>query len=556
MSQGRAPFDADVVIIGAGSAGCVLASRLSEDPRLQVLLLEAGVRGSSFLTDVPGMTMLLMGNPKTDWCHRAQPDASVGGREMTWNAGKMLGGGSSINGMVYIRGLRRDYDDWVQAGCTGWGWDDVLPYFRKAEAFQDSGLPSMGRDGPLAVSRIRSLHRLTPRFIDACAQSGIGVLDDYNAGEREGAFVNLTNQRRGLRASTSNSYLRTAAGRSNLRVVRGARVDRILFDNGRADSVRFELDGVVHDAKARREVLLSAGTVQSATVLLRSGIGAAQQLQAQGIALVADAPGVGQNLQDHFGLMVSKFVNVPTYNSQVDPLNGLRHLGNYLLFRRGPLASPAVQAMAWVRSDAGLAGADIHLNWFPFGIDFGVTPPAMHKRPCVSLGACVSRPWVRGSVRLGGAAPADRPLIDYPVLSDERDVATVIRSVQLIQKLFRTPALAPFVVAPDSPSDTQTTDAAVEALARTHAGLGLHCVGTCRMGTDARSVVDTELRVRGVSGLRVIDASVMPRLVSANTNAASIMIGEKGADLVKAALRLQSTTSSTLTDGSTSALSM
>lgn len=532
-----ADFEADVIIVGAGSAGCVLANRLSEDSRVQVLMLEAGERNYSFVADVPGLTMRLMGNAQTDWCHIAEPDPTLNGRALTWHAGKMLGGGSGINGLVYIRGLRRDYDDWAAAGCRGWSWNDVIPYFRRAEHFDGTDAASLGTCGPLAVSRIRSLHELTPKFVAACAQVGLPTLDDYNRGELDGAFVNLTNQRRGQRASTSKSYLKPVLGRANLRLIRGALVDKIRFDGKRACGVGFRLDGRTREAKVRSEVLVSAGTLQSPTILLRSGIGPGAALQAYGIDVRAEVDAVGENLQDHTGVLVGKFVKVPTYNSQMGPLNGLRHLGNYLLFRRGPLASAAVQAMAWARSEPTLTEPDIHLNWFPFGVDYNVTPPAMHKRPCVSAGVCVSRPYARGRVRLRGRDPQDRPLIDSRLLGDERDMATIVRSIRLIERIFAAPALASVVVGSSAPFADAGSSRDLEGVIRDHAGLGLHAVGTCRMGSDAHSVVDPDLRVRGVSGIRVIDASIMPRLVSANTNAASIMIGEKGADLVRQSLR-------------------
>jgi choline dehydrogenase len=538
-----ADLEADFVIIGAGSAGCVLAHRLSADSNARVLVLEAGDRDHSFLTDVPGLTMRLMGNPQTDWCHIAEPDPTLNGRALTWHAGKMLGGGSGINGLVYIRGLRRDYDDWAAAGCSGWSWDDVVPYFRKAEQFEDGDLESLGTSGPLSLSRIRSLHALTPKFVAACAQIGLATLEDYNRGDQDGAFVNLTNQRRGQRASTARNYLDPVSRRANLRVIRGALVDRIQFDGQRACGVRFRLNGLMQEAKVRGEVLLSAGTIQSPTILLRSGIGPGAALREHGIEVRADAGDVGENLQDHSGVMIGKFVNVPTYNSQMDPFNGLHHLCSYLLFRRGPLASAAVQAMAWARSEPTLAEPDIHLNWFPFGVDYNATPPAMHKRPCVSVGACISRPYARGRIRLSGNDPQDRPVIEHRSLADERDMATIVRSISLIERVFAAPALAPSVVGCSAPfagagnSGATASAHSLERIIRDHAGLGLHAVGTCRMGSDAHSVVDPDLRVRGVSGLRVIDASIMPRLVSANTNAASIMIGEKGADLVRQSLR-------------------
>jgi choline dehydrogenase len=528
-----AQLEADLVVIGAGSAGCVLAHRLSEESNVQVLVLEAGERGASFLGDVPGLTMRLMGNPQTDWCHIAEPDSSLNGRALIWHAGKMLGGGSGINGLVYIRGLQRDYDDWAAAGCRGWSWSDVLPYFRRAEHFEDGDLASLGTSGPLSLSRIRSLHALTPRFVAACANLGLATLEDYNRGDREGAFVNLTNQRRGQRASTARHYLEPASGRANLRVIRGALVDRILFHGKRASAVRFRLDGRMREVKVRGEVLLSAGTMQSPTILLRSGIGPAAMLRDRDIEVQADADGVGDNLQDHSGIMIGKFVNVPTFNSQMGPFNAARHVCSYLLFRRGPLASAAVQAMAWARSDPTLAEPDIHLNWFPFGVDYNATPPALHKRPCVSVGACISRPHARGRVSLSGDDPADRPVIEHRLLADERDLATLVRSIRLIERLFATPSLAPSVVGASAPFVEIANERNLETIIRDHAGLGLHAVGTCRMGSDPQSVVDPELRVRGVDGVRVIDASIMPRLVSANTNAASIMIGEKGAALVR-----------------------
>ena len=526
-------IEADVVIAGGGTAGCVLARRLADArPAMRVLLLEAGEGRGNFITDIPGMTVRLMGQPRTDWCYQAEPDPSLGGRVLHWSGGRMLGGSSSINGLVYIRGLRRDYDDWEAAGCAGWSWGDVEPYFRRAEQFEEGDLESLGRLGPYTVSRIRSLHPLTENFVAACREFGTSELIDYNRGEGEGAFVNLTSQARGRRSSAANRYLAEGARPSNLQVALGVVVDRVIFDAGRAVGVRCAVGGETREVRARAQVIVSAGTLQSPAVVSRSGIGPASRLRELNIDVRRDAPGVGRNLQDHCGLTISKFVNVPTYNSEASGLHAVRHLCNYLAFRKGPLASAAVQAMGWMRSDPDLAEPDIHLNWLPFGVDYTVSPPALHPRPCVSLGVCVSRPHSRGELRLRSASALDKPVIDHRLVGDERDVAAIKRSIRIMEKIFTMPRLASAVVGACNPPAPLETDAALDEFVRAHAGIGYHAVGTCRMGSDEQSVVDARLRVRGADALRVIDASIMPRLVSANTNAASIMIGEKGADLV------------------------
>ena len=539
LSDIRAPWrEADVVIVGGGSAGCVLARRLADTrPSLQIVLLEAGDSKGNFVTNIPGMTVRLMGQPRTDWCYQAEPDASLGGRVLHWSGGRMLGGSSGINGLVYIRGLRRDYDDWAAAGCAGWSWRDVEPCFRRAEHFEQADLDSLGREGPYTISRIRSLHPLTERFVAACREFGAPQILDYNRGEGEGAFVNLTSQRRGRRSSTANRYLAARSRITNLRVELGVVVDRVIFEAGRAVGVRCTVDGETREVRARAGVIISAGTLQSPAVLLRSGVGPESQLRELNIEVRRDAAGVGRNLQDHCGLTISKFVNVPTYNSEASGLHAVRHLCNYLAFRRGPLASAAVQAMGWVRSDPALAEPDVHLNWLPFGVDYTVSPPALHQRPCVSLGVCVSRPHSRGEVRLRSTSALEKPVIDHRLIGDERDVATIKRSIGLMEQIFTMPALAGAIVGACNPPAPLETDAALEEFVRAHAGIGYHAIGTCRMGTDEQAVVDPQLRVRGVDALRVIDASIMPRLVSANTNAASIMIGEKGADLVLQELR-------------------
>jgi len=529
-------IEADIIIAGGGSAGCVLAHRLSANPALRVLLLEAGGGAGGWLANTPGMTYRYIGNAKTDWCYVTEPDPSLGGRSSTWSGGRMLGGGSAINGLVYIRGLARDYDDWARAGCAGWSWAEVEPCFRRAERFEEDACPSLGREGLLSVSRIRSLHPLAEAFVRSCEGLGLPRLDDYNRGDADGAFFNLTTQRRGRRCSTAAAYLASASARAKLQVMTGVLVDRVLIENGRACGLAVVHEGRRLELRARHEVILSAGTLQSPAILLRSGIGPARPLQALGIAVQAEAPEVGRNLQEQPGLVVGKFVDLPTYNSEMGPLCGLRHLADYVLHRRGPLASAAVQGMAWLKSEPGLAEADIHLNWLPYGMDYTCMPPVLHQRPSISVGACVSRPHSRGEIRLRSRNPADKPIIDHRLLGDARDLQALVHSGRLIERLFAQAPLAKHVIGAAAPERLLQTDAEWESHVRQTASHSFHPVGSCRMGADAASVVDTQLRVRGVSGLRVIDASVMPRMVSANTNGPTIMIAEKGAELVAAAL--------------------
>lgn len=533
-------FEADIIVIGGGSAGCVVARRLAEaDGRLSILLLEAGGPGTGFLVDTPGMTVRLMGNPASDWLYPTEPDSSAGGRTHYWSGGRMLGGSSAINGLVYIRGLRRDYDAWANVGCDGWGWEGVEPFFRRAEGYEDDGHPSLGRDGPYAVSRIRSLHPLTERFVAACAELGISSIGDYNAGLGEGAFVNLTSQSRGRRSTTGTRYLKESARPANLRVLTEAVVTRVLVEGGRAVGAVAIGAGRELECRARRAVVLSAGTVQSPAILMRSGIGPAAHLRDMQIPVVRDAPEVGANLQEHSGLTISKFVNVATYNSESTGLPAMWHLLKYLTARKGALASAAVQGMGWARTDPSLAEPDVHLNWLPYGIDYTVAPPALHARPAVSLGVCVSRPYGRGQIRLRSVAAIDKPVIAHRLLADERDLQTIKGGIALMERIMAAPALAPWIIGACDPPSLLEDDDVLEDFIRSHVGIGYHGVGTCRMGSDPASVVDPQLRVRGVDGLHVVDASVMPRLVSANTNAASIMIGEKGADLLLQQLRTE-----------------
>ncbi|TZG29413.1 GMC family oxidoreductase [Sphingomonas montanisoli] len=529
----RNDTDSDYVVIGAGSAGCALAARLSEDPRNRVTLLDAGVEQPTRFREIPGVTKLLMANPRFDWLFRAEPDPSIDGRQLFWHAGRMAGGGSSINGMVYIRGRRGDYDDWAEMGATGWGWSDVEPWFRRIEGYTGPGNGALGQMGPLSVSPMKRPHPLAKDVIAAGEALGFPHLADHNAaGDGEGVYYAVGSQANGMRVSSARAYLIPALGRPNLRFISGARVDRILFDGKRVSGVRYVKDGQSHDIGVGREAIVSAGTMQSPLVLLRSGIGPAAQLRDHGIDVLADREQVGGNLQEHIGFAIAKHVDVPTYNSEMNLRHGFKHVIDYVLRRAGPLAAPSVQVMGWLKSDPALEQPDLHMSWLPFAMDLTKMPPVMHAKPAVGLGAVVARPHARGRISLRDASVDSAPKIDFQMMGDERDVKALIGAVRLCERIYATEPLASHVIDDAPPFRANMTDAEIVGALKAVCRTGLHTVGSCRMGSDVDAVVDTQLRVRGVEGLRVADASIMPRQISANTNATAIMIGERAASLI------------------------
>jgi choline dehydrogenase len=523
--------EADFVIAGGGSAGCVLANRLSENPRHTVVLLEAGGSSDTFRVKMPTGAYTLLGKPRYDWLYMTEADPSLLGRQVAWSAGRMLGGGSAINGMIYIRGARADYDGWAAQGCTGWSWDEVQPFFKKSEGFAGAPSPSHSVLGLLGVSAVRKQHPLTAAFVEACKEYGLRHVEDYCAGDIDGTFVNFVTQRKGQRSSAARAFLEGALKRPNLKVLTEALVDKVLIENGRATGVHYRQGGEERTVRARREVSVSAGTIQSPAILMRSGIGPVNGLRAHGIEVLVEAPEVGRNLQEHASFSTSYFVDVPTYNTMLGPVQMAKHLVIYLLFGKGVMTVTPVEAMAFLRSTPSLPEPDIKLQFGAIAFDPAKRGP--HKRAGIIVFANVAKPRSRGEIRLRNADPSEKPIIDHRLLGDPDDVKALICGARKVDEIFHAPALAKHLQGKLLPVQSPHTDAEWEQTLRSNCGIGYHPVGTCRMGGDPASVVDPRLKVRGVVGLRVIDASIMPIMPAANTNAPAIMIGEKGAEMIK-----------------------
>ncbi len=529
----------DYIIVGAGSAGCVIANRLSAKPDIRVLLLEAGGRDLNPWIHIPVGYFKTLHNPKTDWCYKTQEEAELEGRALDWPRGKGLGGSSSINGLLYVRGQKEDYDSWAQAGNTGWSYDDVLPLFKRSESYELGDDAFHGGDGGLAVSKIRAKSKISEAFIQSAVEMGVPYTDDYNGADQEGVSYFDQTAKKGLRCSSAKAFLKPARGRPNLTIQTHAHITALAFDKDDATKivgVHFDQKGQKRTASINQggEVILSAGAIGSPQILELSGIGRGDILQKAGIKTRHELGGVGEALQDHLQIRLVFETNVPTLNDMINSPLGKLSIGlQYGLFRGGPMSLGASQVAIFAKSMKGLDTPDIQFHFQPLSAD--KPGLVMHPFSGFTSSVCQLRPESRGHIHITSPDAYSHPKIVANYLTATADQLCAIRAVRFAREMTHMPSLKPFVVREHTVCGDMSRDEDMLDVARRYAQTIYHPTSTCRMGSDKAAVVDRKLRVHGMTNLRIADASIMPSIVSGNTNAPAIMIGEKAADMVLAA---------------------